>query len=143
MTVVREFHIASGQAVADYPTVPDPATVRLRIRLVKEEYKEVMEHLDWLLHHQDARLPEKLDHLRDLLGELCDLRYVVEGTAVSLGLPIDEAYEAIHEANMSKRWPGEAFMRKDEGGKVLKGPDYRKADLRRFVDIRDGEAENA
>lgn len=142
MTPVREFHVAAAQAAADHPTIPAAETVRLRIRLIKEEYAEVMEHLEWMLHHQQASIPERLERLQALLGELCDLRYVLEGTAVSCGLPIDEAYADIHRANMSKRWPGEQLMRRDAGGKVLKGPNFQPADLSRYVHVVEGEAQN-
>lgn len=143
MTPVREFHIASGQPVADFPTPPSDATLRLRLRLIKEEFREVEHELELLLgaNRADASVDTKLAIMADLLKELCDLRYVVEGTAVSLGLPIDEAYAHVHESNMTKCWPGEALMRKDEGGKVQRGPDYRPADMSKFVSVVDAEEE--
>jgi len=59
-----------------------------------------------------------------LLKELADLVYVVYGTAVSLGLNLDEALERVHESNMSKLGEdGKPIYRED--GKVLKGSNYK------------------
>ena len=67
-----------------------------------------------------------------LLKELCDLQYVLSGFVVTFGLPFDEAFERIHESNMSKLGPdGKPIYRED--GKVLKGPNYKKPDLSDLV----------
>ena len=67
-----------------------------------------------------------------LLKELCDLQYVLSGFAVTFGLPFDEAFERVHESNMSKLGPdGKPIYRED--GKVLKGPNYKKPDLSDLV----------
>jgi predicted HAD superfamily Cof-like phosphohydrolase len=130
--LVREFHEGAEQEHNKHPTPPNTYTARLRGRLITEEYKEVMEKLELLASHQRMPLDEKLAVMADLLGELCDLRYVVEGTAVSLGLPMEAAYRAIHEANMRKRFPDGTFHINDYG-KVLKPPGWYGADMRDFV----------
>ena len=134
MTLVREFHVAVEQPYADHPIVPPADGVKRRIRLVKEEFAEVMEELTALLVavNKGARLPAVLEiHVR-LLKELADLRYVIEGTAVEFGLPIDEAFSEVHRSNMTKRFRDGTFH-KDPGGKVLKGEDYEQADMAKFV----------
>lgn len=131
MSIVREFHAAFGQPAPEQPPLAiDNALIRLRMRLIKEEYDEVMHELTALL---GAGEPNRtLEILRLLLKELADLRYVVEGTAVSLGLPIDAAYAEVHASNMSKLGPdGKPMIRED--GKALKGPNYRAADMEQFV----------
>jgi predicted HAD superfamily Cof-like phosphohydrolase len=80
----------------------------------------------------DAPPEARVEGLRRLLKELCDLRYVVEGAAASLGLPIEEAYREVHRSNMSKLGPGGKPIY-DPGGKVMKGPNYSPADMERFV----------
>src|SRR5437870_2018759 len=71
---------------------------------------------------------EALAIMRALLKELSDLRYVTEGCAVTLGLPHEDAYVEVHRSNMSKLGEdGKPIYRKD--GKVLKGPNYREADM--------------
>lgn len=136
MTLVREFHEATGQLACDYPMPPDVETIRHRLRLINEEHKEVVEQLQKLLlqtHLPRVQLDDVLTTMRDLLKEMCDLRYVLDGTAVSLGLPIDDAYVAVHESNMTKRFPDGTFHT-NASGKVLKGPDYKPPDMTRFVE---------
>jgi predicted HAD superfamily Cof-like phosphohydrolase len=136
-SVVREFHEAFRLPAPDQPPLrPDPDLVRLRARLIREEFEEVMDELGVLAVSRD---PERiLKSLRNLLKELSDLRYVTEGCAVSLGLPMAEAYAEVHRSNMSKLGPdGQPLYRQD--GKVLKGPNYTEADmvalLPDFIDI--------
>jgi predicted HAD superfamily Cof-like phosphohydrolase len=97
---------------------------------VREEYEEVMREFAYLSH---AHTPDEVvEGLRRLLKELADLRYVVEGAAVSFGLPFEEAFSEVHRSNMSKLGPdGQPMYRED--GKVLKGPGYFEADMTRFV----------
>lgn len=126
MTIVREFHARFGlPAPLTPPLVPDPALVRLRARLIREEFYEVIKELEPMAHTSDPVVINQ--RMRALLKELADLRYVVEGAAVAFGLPIDEAFELVHASNMTKT--GKA----DAGGKILKGPDYVAPDLTRLV----------
>jgi predicted HAD superfamily Cof-like phosphohydrolase len=138
--VVREFHEAFGLEAPDSPTPPEAPLVRLRLRLIAEEYKEVRTELEALL--AASSVPEQYEAMRRLLKELCDLRYVVEGCAVSLGLPFDDAYAEVHHSNMSKLGEdGRPIY--DEGGKVMKGPNYAPADMKPYVpDPIEGTAED-
>lgn len=104
----------------------------MRMRLIREEYAEVKHELERLLH---VRTIEQRDEVfRSLLKELADLRYVVEGAAVTFGLPLDEAYAEVHRSNMSKLGnDGKPIYRED--GKVLKGPNYVEADMTKFIPI--------
>lgn len=61
------------------------------------------------------------------LKELCDVCYVVVGTAVSFGWDFDEAFRRVHDSNMSKLVDGKP--EKDSDGKVMKGPNYKPCDL--------------
>jgi predicted HAD superfamily Cof-like phosphohydrolase len=142
VTVVREFHRAFGQpAPASPPIRPDVETLRLRLRLISEEYKEVKAELESLIHSTDPDVT--VDLFRKLLKELADLRYVVEGCAVTFGLPIDAAYAEVHRSNMSKLGPdGKPIYRED--GKVLKGDRYTPADMHQFIpDIHTATYEEA
>jgi len=71
--MVKEFHIAFG---LDVDAVWSPHLLRLRNRLITEEYNELME---------ESRAQEFVGE--KYLKESCDLVYVLLGTAVSLGLP--------------------------------------------------------
>lgn len=131
MTLVHEFHEAFNlDAPAQPPLVPDSNLVRLRMRLIREEYNEVMDELALLTRQADPN--DIVITLRSLLKELCDLRYVTEGAAVALGLDIDTAYEEVHRSNMSKLGAdGKPIYRAD--GKVSKGPSYSEADMTSFI----------
>ena len=119
MTKVREFHEAFGLPVSERPRIPSVKEINLRAKLIKEEYKEAMYALRVAHYHSN----DELGALVDLAKELADLRYVVEGTAETFGIPLDEVYEIVHQSNMSKLGSdGKPIHRED--GKVLKGPDY-------------------
>jgi predicted HAD superfamily Cof-like phosphohydrolase len=114
---VREFHKAFGQAL-DVDSSKDEAfdLSLLRARLIREEYSEVMSAVND----------------EEVLKELADLLYVVYGTAATFGWDIDTAFNRVHESNMSKLGDdGKPIYRED--GKVLKGPNYKPADLSDLV----------
>lgn len=59
---------------------------------------------------------------------LADLLYVVFGTAVAYGIPIDRVFAEVHASNMSKLGQdGRPII--GEHGKRLKGPHYRPPDI--------------
>jgi predicted HAD superfamily Cof-like phosphohydrolase len=120
---VKEFHEAFGLPTGEI----DPTTlyelVELRKNLMREELDEVFNALDvWMYYVQDG---VDADHPKaELLKELCDLNYVLSGTAVVLGLDLEEAFCRVHDSNMSKLGPdGKPIYRDD--GKVLKGQNYK------------------
>lgn len=120
---VREFHRAFG--VEENVPFTD-SLCKFRDSLIWEEYQEVFEEL-----YPDGEDEEvsttNLDKTK-LTKELCDLLYVVYGTGVTFGLPLDEAFDLVHKSNMSKLTEdGQVLLRED--GKVLKGPNYKEADL--------------
>lgn len=100
------------------PRVPDDETVRLRLRLVAEEFFELLwacldgdsPHNQWRAADADARdaimsairfLPVKVD-LPELVGAIADLVYVAEGTALAFGTHMPPVHAAVHAANMAK-----------------------------------------
>lgn len=140
MTVVRQFHEAFGLARRDFPGPQRPEETQLRMRLIEEEFDEVKHELvQLLIDERNGDYGAYLGTLGRLLKELCDLRYVVEGTAVAYGLPIDEAYVEVHRSNMSKLGADGRPIH-DERGKALKGPNYQPPDMTQFVHVLDTEA---
>lgn len=120
---VEEFHKVYGVAI-DAPWTQD--LLDLRGSLINEEYLEVYEALD------DLENDITTETRTNLLKELTDLLYVVYGTAVALGLDIDEAFSRVHQSNMSKLGDdGKPIYRDD--GKVLKGKNYKAPDLSDLV----------
>lgn len=111
---VAAFTKAMGQA---FEQDPDPETAMLRQRLIMEEAKEVTQELLRPVVNKVA-----------LTKELADLLYVVHGTAVAFGLPLEPAFVRVHQSNMSKLGDdGKPIYRED--GKVKKGPNYQPPDL--------------
>ena len=112
---VREFHQAYGMPVGEYPQDLSDNRKTLRKVLIDEEREEVFEAMD-----------EK--DLAHTAKELADLLYVTYGTAVEMGIDLDAVFDEVHRSNMSKLGEdGRPIYRHD--GKVLKGPNYREADV--------------
>lgn len=120
---VKKFHEAFNMKVSptNKPDITDSDAL-LRMRLIDEEYKEVIEAIE-------LRDPYKI------AKELADLLYVVYGTAVSFGIDLDEVFDIVHRSNMTKLGEdGKPIYRDD--GKILKSENYVPADLSEiFEDI--------
>lgn len=131
--LVREFHEKFGVAGDEEMTSEN---LLLRANLIDEEFSEVMNEFwndciptdkTWTEYRIN---PDAVDKVK-LTKELCDLLYVVYGTGVTFGLPLDVAFREVHRSNMSKLGPdGKPIYRDD--GKVLKGPHYTPADIEQF-----------
>lgn len=112
---VREFHEKFGLLINKSPTLLGEEDKQLRIELIQEEYKEVCEAM-------------QTDNLINIAKELSDLVYVVLGTAISCGIPIDDVFRDVHVSNMSKLDEnGNPIRRAD--GKILKSNLYKEPDL--------------
>lgn len=113
--MVREFTKAMGQPLdqlCGFDLGYDAGLESMRFKLIIEELHEFTDATD----------------KENLLKELADLLYVVYGYAATYGLPIDEAFKRVHESNMSKLGDDGKPLYRDDG-KVLKGPNYKQADL--------------
>lgn len=93
----------------------------LQIKLIIEEYTEVIEAFDAF------KQGDVLTHA-DLLKELSDLVFVCYQAAENMGWDLDEAMQRIFDSNMSKLDDTGAPIR-NETGKVMKGPNYKKPNL--------------
>jgi predicted HAD superfamily Cof-like phosphohydrolase len=124
---VAEFHRAFD---VDY-RITDPEKLRallaVRTTLITEEFEEVLEAVE----NTQAGVGNPgfpVAEFEHLAKELADLLYVVFGSADLLGIPLGKAFGEVHDSNMSKLGEdGKPILRED--GKVLKGPDYRPADM--------------
>lgn len=117
--MVSEFHRTFGLAV----DAEDTEELRIfRTKLLDEEYEE----LDEALHPYYGVLvnPPPDQSLGAVAKELADIVYVAYGTAVSLGIDLDEALRRVHASNMSKLGDDGKPLRREDG-KILKGPNYR------------------
>ena len=120
---VREFHDAFGIKNNYTPNaVLDSDVFDLRHRLMHEENEEYLE----------ACKNGDLVEIADALG---DMMYILCGTILSHGLQdkIENIFEEIQRSNMSKLGTdGKPIYRED--GKILKGPNYFKPDIKKNLD---------
>ena len=118
---VKKFHDAFNIDVSVSPTVDLPLDkIKLRFKLMSEENKEYFE----------AAKNKDLIEIADALG---DMLYILCGTILTHGMQdkIEEVFNAIQDSNMSKLGEdGKPIYRKD--GKVLKGPNYFKPNLKKI-----------
>lgn len=124
---VQKFHEVMGQPVGDYPQMLLPERKDLRLKLIKEELKELEEAFE-------------KDDLTEAYDACLDILYVTMGTLVELGLDAEPGFDQVQESNMSKLGADDKpiHSRGEEldgfpKGKVLKGPNYFKPNLRNEV----------
>lgn len=129
--LVAAFHRALKHPVSIKPQIMRP---QLRAALIFEEALETVYALyracGWT--HENVRTVlicdlrialQKLNRMswedRDFVSmiahELCDLKYVLDGTAVEMGLDLEPLFNEVHRANMAKIGGGTR-----EDGKTLK-----------------------
>jgi len=116
---VNQFHRYFGVPIkTGAPTIVEERAA-LRKSLIEEEFNEFVEALE-------AR---DITEVADALG---DMIYVIYGTAIEFGIPLDAVINEIHRSNMSKLGAdGKPIYRED--GKVLKGPNFFKPDINRIL----------
>lgn len=95
----------------------------LQRTLIAEEYFEFRTALNLFDEN-------KYTH-HEILKELSDLVFVCFQYAVASGWELDEALDRVFKSNMSKLVDGKPL--KNEEGKVLKGPNYKKPYLEDLV----------
>jgi predicted HAD superfamily Cof-like phosphohydrolase len=108
-----------GQEVKSKPSFSTDKINKLRIDLINEELDELKEAMD------NNDLLEVADALTDIL-------YVTYGAGHAFGINLDKCFDEVQNSNMSKLSEnGEPIY--NESGKVMKGPNYFKPDLTKFV----------
>ena len=119
---VEKFHDTFGIPNKYSPTATiEDSLIDLRFRLMAEENEEYLE----------AAKSGNLVEVADALG---DMMYILCGTILSHGMQhkIEEVFEEIQRSNMSKLGEdGQPIYRED--GKVLKGPNYFKPNIKRII----------
>jgi predicted HAD superfamily Cof-like phosphohydrolase len=142
--LVHEFHAAFDIPIKDEPTIPYLNRVKLRRRLIEEEFEEVCKEFDRIEHRLERGLYTSvkpvLDDVARLAKELSDLRIVCEGTELEFGIPGDAVYAEVHRSNMSKLGEDGRPVRRHDG-KVLKGPNYEEANVLLVLGVVEGTTE--
>jgi predicted HAD superfamily Cof-like phosphohydrolase len=123
IAAVHEFHSAFGLGVENSPTADlDIKKNLLRYELMREENEEYLEAAN------NGDLVEVADALGDMLYILC-------GTIIEHGMQdkIEDVFNEIQRSNMSKLGAdGKPIYRED--GKVLKGPNYFKPNIKEILE---------
>ncbi len=108
-----------GQEIKNRPSFSTEKINQLRISLIQEELDELKEAM------ANNNLLEVADALTDLL-------YVTYGAGHAFGIDLDKCFNEVQNSNMSKLGEdGKPIY--NELGKVMKGPNYFKPDLTKFV----------
>ena len=120
---VGEFMKTFGQEVKNKPSLSTEKINQLRISLIQEELSELKEAMD------NKDLLEVADALTDLL-------YVTYGAGHAFGIDLDKCFDEVQNSNMSKLGKdGKPIY--NEFGKVMKGPNYFKPNLGKFIKKND------
>ena len=129
---VREFHEVFGLDINDEPYKDvfdkDPKLVNLRKNLIIEEVEELLEAI-------------KNKDMKETLDALADILYVTYGCSLSFGCDLDNAFDLVHQSNMSKLCVSEeeaiktvTWYKKEYmiGNHKYDSPTYRKASNNKY-----------
>ena len=117
---VKTFMQTFDQEVKSKPSFSTEKINELRYNLIKEEldeFKQALENKD-LLEVADA---------------LTDILYVTYGAGHAFGIDLDSCFEEVQNSNMSKLGKDGKPIYND-AGKVMKGPNFYKPDLSKFLE---------
>ena len=116
---VKKFMESFGQEIKEKASFPNDKITSLRYDLIKEELDELKEAND----NKD---------IKEVADALTDILYVTYGAGHAFGINLDECFKEVQNSNMSKLGSdGKPIF--NEHGKVMKGPDYFKPNLSKFV----------
>jgi len=116
---VKKFMETFGQEIKEKANFPDEKTTSLRYDLIKEELDELREAME----NRD---------IKEVADALTDILYVTYGAGHAFGINLDKCFEEVQNSNMSKlSSDGKPIY--NEKGKVMKGPNYFKPNLSKFV----------
>ena len=108
-----------GQEVKTKSSLSSEKINSLRLSLIQEELDELNKAI------QDKDIVEVADALTDIL-------YVTYGAGHAFGIDLDKCFNEVQNSNMSKlSEDGKPIYNED--GKVMKGPNYFKPNLMKFL----------
>ena len=116
---VKKFMETFGQEIKEKAGFPDDKITSLRYDLIKEELDELKEAMD----NKD---------IKEVADALTDILYVTYGAGHAFGINLDNCFKEVQNSNMSKLDLNGKPIYNDKG-KVMKGPNYFKPNLSKFV----------
>jgi predicted HAD superfamily Cof-like phosphohydrolase len=128
--------------------VNNPQNTRLYLRLITEEYFELLRSFS------DEKEHKFLKSIEEMLYEICengnkvvssfdrvsiaddlaDLNYVIHGLSNVLGINLELVKAEVHSSNMSKLNPITGLADRDENNKVIKGANYFKPNILKVLE---------
>ena len=109
-----------GQELKNKSELSTEKINKLRISLIEEELDELKQAI-------------KENNIKEVADALTDILYVTYGAGHAFGINLDKCFEEVQNSNMSKLGiDGKPIY--NEHGKVMKGPNYFKPDLSKFID---------
>ena len=108
-----------GQEIKEKAEFPKDKITTLRYNLIKEELDELSEAL-------------KKRDLNEVADALTDILYVTYGAGHAFGINLDLCFKEVQNSNMSKLGKDGRPIYNDQG-KVMKGPNYFKPNLKKFL----------
>ena len=116
---VGTFMKTFGQEVKEKSSLGSDKINKLRLDLIEEELGELKEAM-------------KNNDLLEVADALTDILYVTYGAGHAFGINLDKCFEEVQNSNMSKLDEnGKPIY--NESGKVMKGSNYFKPDLSKYV----------
>ena len=116
---VRKFMETFGQDIKEKAEFPEQKITSLRYDLIAEELSEFKQAID----NRD---------IKEVADALTDILYVTYGAGHAFGIDLDRCFQEVQNSNMSKLGEdGKPIY--NSSGKVMKGPNYFKPDLTKFV----------
>ena len=116
---VKKFMETFGQEIKEKACFPSEKITSLRYDLIKEELEELKEAM-------------KKKDIKEVADALTDILYVTYGAGHAFGINLDKCFKEVQNSNMSKLdLDGKPIY--NNKGKVMKGPNYFKPDLGKFI----------
>ena len=116
---VKKFMETFGQEIKNKAEFPSEKIQDLRVSLIDEELSELKEAIE----NKD---------IKEVADALTDILYVTYGAGHAFGIDLDKCFDEVQRSNMSKLDEnGKPIF--NEHGKVLKGPNYFKPNLEKFI----------
>ena len=116
---VRKFMETFGQEIKEKAQFPNEKITSLRHDLIREELDELKEAMD-------------NNDIKEVADALTDILFVTYGAGHAFGINLDKCFEEVQNSNMSKLGSDGKPIYNDKG-KVMKGPNYFKPDLNKFI----------
>ena len=116
---VGTFMKTFGQEVKEKSSLGSDKINKLRLDLIEEELGELKEAM-------------KNNDLLEVADALTDILYVTYGAGHAFGINLDKCFEEVQNSNMSKL-DNDGNPIYNENGKVMKGPNYFRPDLNKFI----------